>query len=273
VVLGRAGVAFSYVKSRRSLLYLAGYGEAERVIARSETPLTFTGTGELVTWRAHDRALLLRTETGRLERRLVARVIDPQVDRESKMVLFRIRHRLFVFDGVCVRDLVSLRKLGLRGFPTVEPLGPFVAVHDQRRLVFLDYDGRLIASTALPRRPKRADGLSSSIVPNEEGTAVSFTVTRGNTAYGSRGRETVYLLAAGERRARPLFSEKVDFKVCERMAWLAWRGRWLLYAHPEQKGEVVDGSTKAPPIELGNVIARLPGFSTDEDRIVDIAWA
>jgi hypothetical protein len=273
VALGRTGLALSYVKSRRSSLYLAGYGEAERVIARGETPVTFTGSGDLVTWRARGKALLLRDGSGHFERRLAVRAMDPQVDRESGMVLFRVRNRLVVFDGLSVRDLVTFRKLGLRGFPTVEALGSFVAVHDQRRLVVLGYNGRLIASTALPRRTKRADGVSGSVVLNTAGTAVAFPVTRGNTATGSRGRETVYVLAAGERRARPLFSAQLDFKECERIAWLAWRGRWLLYANTEQQGVVIDSFMEMPPIELGNVIAELPGFSTDETRIFDIAWA
>jgi len=187
------------------------------------------------------------------------------------MVLFRSKGRLFVFDGVWVRDLVSLRALGLTGALTIDPLGRLLAVHDQRRLVVLDYDGRVVASTALPRKPARADGVSSSIVANPAGTAVAFTATSGNTAYGSAGRETVYVLGAGERRARPVFSEKLVFKVCERMADIAWRGRWLLYDDTEQRAAVVDSSGQAAPVELGRLIARLPGLRPDGR--FDVAWS
>jgi hypothetical protein len=83
----------------------------------------------------------------------------------------------------------------------------------------------------------------------------------------------VYLLAAGDRRARPLFSEQLTFNVCERMAWLDWRGRWLLYADTEQRAALVDSAGVAAPVELGEVIGRLPGFRPDGDGMFDVAWS
>src|SRR6266516_2685619 len=49
VVLGAPELAFTYVRSRRPLLYLAGYRSAERLVTRGETPLTFLRSGGLVT--------------------------------------------------------------------------------------------------------------------------------------------------------------------------------------------------------------------------------
>lgn len=116
----------------------------------------------------------------------------------------------------------------------------------------------------------RPDGVSSPVVANSDGTAIAFTATFGNDAYGSQGRETVYLLAAGEQRARPLLSEELHFKVCERMAWLAWHGQWILFSNSEQRAAVVDSSAKAAPIGLGGVMARLPGV--ESEGFLDIAW-
>jgi hypothetical protein len=280
VALGGSELAFTFSLYRRrtSALYIARYGQPERLIARDETPLTFISSDELVTSHITRRgrwgALALRTGDGSLSRRLAARAVEPQVDRANNVVLFRSRHRLFVFDGARVRRLASLRRLGLDRLPTVEPLGGLVAAHDRRRLVVLDYYGRVVASTDLPAHPKHADGISSPIVANPAGTAVAFTATSGNTAYGSAGRETVYLLDVGEQRARPLFSEQLDFKVCERIASLSWQGRWLLYAATEARAAVVDSSGEAAPIELGEVIAQLPGISHDaEEAVFDVAWA
>jgi hypothetical protein len=275
VALGRAELAFSFslYRGRRSRLYIARYGEPERLVAHGEMPLAFTPSDELVTWRERGGALTLRDENGRVQRRLAARAVDPKVDRASGVVVFRSKGRLFAFGGARVRKLASLRKLNLVHLPIVEPLGGLVAVYDRRRLVVLDYDGRIVASTALPAHPKRADGISSPVVANAAGTAVAFTATNGNTAYGSSGRETVYLLTAGERRARPVFAERVMFEICERGASLSWDGGWLLYANSEQQAAVIDSSGNAPTTELGNVIAQLPGYNTDEDRIFDIAWA
>ena len=271
LVLGQRALAFEYTKGRRSSIYLARYGGPEHVIAHGETPLVFA-EGKLVTQREHGGALILRGSDGHRVRVLAAHPSAVQVDRGGKMVLFQSKGRLLVFDGICVRDLVSLRRLGLGGtLLTVEPAGRLLAVHDERRLVVLDYDGRLVASTPLPRRPKRADGISSAVVANPAGTAVAFTATSGNTAYGSSGRETVYVLAAGERRARPVFSERLVFKVCERIAHLAWRGRWLLYDDTELRAALVDTSGEAQSVELHHVIVRLPGLRSDGR--FDVSWA
>jgi hypothetical protein len=156
-------------------------------------------------------------------------------------------------------------------FPVVEPLGGLIALHDQRHLVVLDLDGRVVARTPLPRRKTRADGVSSAVVANAAATAVAFTATRGNTAYGSRGRETVYVLRAGDRRARPVLSEKLVFKVCERMADLSWRGRYLLYSDAERRAAVMDVSGRSAPRELGPAIAQLPGL--EPDGRFDVSWA
>lgn len=279
VAIGGAELAFSFslYRGRTSSLYVARYGQPERLIAHDEIPLTFTGSDELVTSHITRRgrwgALALRTGEGSLSRRLAVRAIDPRVDHAGKVVLFRSARRLLIFDGERVRRIASLRELGMTGIPMVEPLGQMVAVHDRRRLVVLEYSGAVFASTALPKRPKRADGVSSPVVVNADRSAVAFTATKGNTAYASSGRETVYVLAAGERQARPLLSMKLTFKVCERMSWLAWQGRWLLYADSEQRAAVVDTSGASAPIELSDVIALLPGISQDaEDAIFDIAW-
>ena len=276
VILGARELAFSYYESGRPPrpphLYLARYGGRERRVAEGETPLEFPDSGELVAWRERSRALVIRTAAGRFERLLASQASDPQVDRQSGMLLFRAHSALRVFDGHGVQEVARLGDLGLdRGTTVVEPLGRLVALHNRNRLVVIDYDGQIVASTVLPEHPQQADGVSSSVVANADGTAVAFTATAGNTAYGSHGHEVVYLLADGERQARPLSDEELDFNLCERAAWLAWRGQWLLYSNTEQRAAVVDSSGVAAPIELSGVISRLPG--TKADGFFDISWA
>jgi hypothetical protein len=151
----------------------------------------------------------------------------------------------------------------------VEPLGRLVAVHDRKRLIVVGYDGRLVASTPLPRSRHRVDGVTSAVVADADGAAVAFTVTSGNLL-----RETVYLLAAGSHRARVLHSEKfVGGGGCSAGAWLAWRGRWLLYANAGQQAAVVDSSRHAPATELSDVIAKLPGLRTNgEGGAFNVGW-
>jgi len=108
---------------------------------------------------------------------------------------------------------------------------------------------------------------------NGTDTAFAFTATRGNTANGSSGQETVYLLGAGEQQARPIFSEQLGFKGCERMADLAWHGGWLLYSDAEGRAAVIDAALHTPSIELSGVIARLPGARPDGEGFFEISWA
>lgn len=263
VVLGRGRVAFSYYRGRQSYVLVARYGQAERLVARGEVPLAFS-SGRLVTWRESGKTLLLHSG-GTV--RFLAHAIDPQVDHESRMVVFRSNGELYAFDGERIRDLISLRKHGVTGPPTVEPLGRWVAAHDRRRLVVVGYDDRLFASTALPRSRHRVDGVTSPVAADADGTAVAFTLTSGNLL-----RETVYLLARGTHRAKPLLSEKfVGGGGCGAGAWLAWRGPWLLYANAGQQAAVIDSSGRSPALQLSDVIAQLP--STDGEGVFNADWA
>jgi hypothetical protein len=272
VVLGARQLAFTYYAGRRPLLYLARYGAGERAVVRGETPLTFLGHDDLVTWRDRSRALVLRTASGRRERLLVPHAVDVAVERRAGRLVFRAGDRLGVVDAGRVHDLGSLRALGIRGWPTIEPLGELVAVWDRMRLVVLDHDGGVVASSPLPSRQQPADGVSSSVAPNADGTVFAFTATAGNTADGSSGSETIYLLARGDTRVRPLFSAPLDFAGCGRMAELAWHGRWLLYSATGGRAAIVDSSMTAAPIDLSGVIARLPGARSDGEGYFDVAW-
>jgi hypothetical protein len=262
IALGQRGLAFTLFRGRQSLLFVARYGGREHRVSHGEWPLAFNGAG-LVTWRERDKALLLHKGS---TVRFLAHAVEPQVDRESRMVVYRSRGELFALDGVRIRDLASLPKHGVTGVPIVEPLGRVVAVHDRRRLVVFGYDGRLFASTAVPRR-----GVASPVSPDRSGTAVAFTAMRSVADKG----DTVYLLRAGERKARPIFTESRapnGAGGCGASDWLAWQGRWLLYGDPEQRAAIIDSEGHAPPVELGDVITKLPGIGFDGEGSFDVAW-
>jgi hypothetical protein len=125
----------------------------------------------------------------------------------------------------------------------------------------------VFASTPLPHGGTRHDGISSQLSVALTGRAVAFTATRGNTAYGSRGSETVHLLRPGSHTARPVHTERVEFAICERGADLAWHGRWLLYSASEGNTSVIDTSQPQHTIELTLIVRRLPGLSSDEGNL------
>jgi hypothetical protein len=271
VVLGRHELAFSYYRGRRPLLYLARYGASERALTSGETPLTFLRSGEFVTWRDRFGALVLRAAGGRVKRLIAPHAANPLVERPGT-ILFRAGDRVRIFDGHAVRPLARLRLLGLTAQPLIEPLGRLVAIRDEHLLVVLDLDGRRLASTRVPQQRRGADTVSSPVAANPTGTAVAFAATRGNTAYSSRGRETVYLLRAGARQARPLYSQRLQFKGCERAANLAWHDHWLLYSTTEERAAAIDTSLQARPVELSKLIARLPGAQGSDDAVFDTSW-
>jgi len=266
IVFGRNKLAFALYRGRRARLFLASYGGAEHGLRGDEMPLAFTRTGDLVTWRPRGKTLLLRGGDGRFVR-TVAHAVEPQTARGGTTVVFRTSKRVVAFDGTRVQTLASRSRLGLGRDTTVEALRHLVAVHGSRRLVILDYRGRLVSSASLPRSPGQVDGLSSAVVGNRAET-VAFTTTSRN-----RAREQVYVLRAGQRRVRRVFDVKLGLQHgCGRWVSVAWHGSRLLYSNTEQQAAIVDASGRRPSLDLSHVIGGLPGFQRDGDGIFDIAW-
>jgi hypothetical protein len=270
VVSGRTAVAFSVFHGRRLYLYAARLGQAERLVATGETPLGFTAGGALVSERL--RTLLLRRGPVWRPRRLWSGAGDVVFDHAARAVYFVRRGRLERFDDSGVTRLATLTSLRVGRRPQIEPLGRLVGVHSSSRLVVLRADGSVFASTALPRPARHADVVSSALAADADADAVAFTVTHGNSAYGSRGSELVYLLRPGETAARVVFRERLRFAVCERAAELAWRGRRLLYSTSEGHVALIDTRRPARSVDLSKTVARLPGMGGDGGRF-DVSWA
>ena len=266
ITLGSRSLSFSYFRSpsEKPRLYVARYGGRERFVASGEDPVAFI-SARLLTSRS-DRALVLRAMDGRFEGMAAPHAIDPQWDRKSGFVVFRFGHQLRVFDGRRVRELADRYKLDVRGTPVVEPLGRFVSVHDARRLAVIDYEGRRVATSPLPKRQDRNDAVSSSVVSNNAGTEVAFTA-----AHRARGTETVYVLSAGATRVKAVFTSDADFKGCGWASSVEWHRHWLLYSNADEQAAVVDSTGTAGANDLSRVVARLPGF--ERDGIFNIAWA
>jgi hypothetical protein len=52
---------------------------------------------------------------------------------------------------------------------------------------------------------------------------------------------------------------------------MAWHGHWLLYSDTERHAAVIDSSLGERPIELSDLIARLPGSAGD--GFFDVRWS
>jgi hypothetical protein len=228
VALSRTRVAFSFFAGKTPTLYLARLAEAENPVARGETPLGWT-RGSLLTLSTLGGVIRMRAASGRLERIVARGIYNFAFDHATGTIVYVAHRTLERFDGRRVRTLASLAELGLGGRPSLTPFTGVVVASGRRRLVVLRRDGSLLSSTLLPRRRAQADWAPGALAADRHGN-VAFTATDGNSAYGSRGSESVYLLAAGARAARPIYRERIDFAVCERQAELAWHDDWLLYS-------------------------------------------
>jgi hypothetical protein len=268
VASSHAAVAYSVFHGRRQSLFVARLGQAERLVAAGETPLGFTDGGALISERRW--TLLLRRGPDWRPHRLIGGASDVVFDHGVHAVYFLARGNLERFDGVRITRLATLAALRVGRRPQIEPLGRLVGLHSAGRLVVLHDDGRLFAATVLPRPLRRADFVSSALAADSGGQAVAFTVSRG--AYGSRGREFVYLLTPGASAARAVFRERLTFAVCERAASLSWRGRWLLYSSSEGRLALIDTRRPARSVDLSVAVGRLPGMGGGDGRF-DAAWA
>jgi hypothetical protein len=270
IAVSREGIAFSY-GARRQRLFVASPHGPEHLVARGEYPLGWTSNG-LYTRSDRGGRILLRGSGGTL---LARGVRTYAYDAFSHSLYFVSGGWLMLDHGGSERALADLSKLGL-GLRDLQilPLGRLVGLEDRRRLVVLHEDGSAFASTRLPRGTRRADGVSAQPVAAPGGSAVAFAATSGNTAYGARGSETVYLLRVGATAAQPIHSERVEFAICERGADLAWHGPWLLYDASEGSTALIDTRT-GHAIELTRIVHRIahPYASNEGDLNFDIAWS
>jgi hypothetical protein len=250
--LGRRAVAFSFSEAA---LYVARFGEPERVVARGEHPLLWTGAGRLLTYGSHEHgtSLFLRGADGRLLRRLVTRVHNFYIDPESRSVVLVTRSGLLArTDG---RRLEPLADVHAFREPALElPGGGLITVFSDsaNRLLVLDSGARPFASATIARWPTAA-------AVSAENEAIAFVVTRWSSDY-KRGTDAVVVLRRGARSAVQVYERRHRGSPCGRMAALAWYGHDLLYWTTEGALVVLNSRQARPPVDLTETVAGLPGL-------------
>jgi hypothetical protein len=254
IAAGARAVAFQFEHK----LYVAPLGGAERPVARRELPLGWTATG-LYTYAYQGRRLLLRSHTGRLIKVIARRPLGSDDYVVDGSLYFIVDGAVMRARGTRIELIASLKELGLSADGFMQPLGRYLELQDNHRLVVLRANGSELASTPLPPGRASGEGLIGSVAVSAGGAAVAFTTTSNSSARGSAGTETVYLLAAGTHTAMPVHREAGSFGGCERWVNLQWHGRWLLYNATEGNIAVIDTTGAHRAIELTSVGRRLPG--------------
>jgi hypothetical protein len=275
IVLGANLLAFSYGYGAHGGLYVAHLDGPERRVATGEAALAWTAIGRLLTQNSHGGRVFARRSDGSRRRTLAAHVSTLAIAPEGTL-FFLEGGRLMSTDGRRAALLATASGLNLKGTLELEAVGPLVALRDRHRLVVLHADGSPFASTPLPRWKKRTDGISSAVTADAAADAVAFAATRGNTAYGSTGTETTYLLRTGDTVATTIHNERVDFAVCERMAELDWHGNWLLYSSSEGNVAAFDTNSVSQTVDLSAFARALPGTEEDDGEgglNLQVSWA
>jgi hypothetical protein len=237
VAAGRQGVAFSY----HGWLYIARRGGAERRVVRHEGAVGWTTDGVYT----YGTTLVLRSDTG-TRIRTVARRPQQHAYDPATGTLYLVDHgALIKGHGPRVRQMASLKGLGLPPRATqLIPLEGLVELESANRIVILRPDGARYASTPVPRDATISSGLA--VAPGQ--MAIAFTAAYGlsddpNTTRRAHGTEIIYVLRARARKAIPLHTEHVTFKVCERGASVTWHGGWLRYTNSEGNAAAVRVTT------------------------------
>lgn len=281
VKLGPRAIALGYdtygPRGSTQTLLLAPLGGRERVVARDEWPLDWIRGGELLTWRFRQGTVdvFLRSTDGTILRQVAAGLAEIRFHPGTRTLVMLSRSR--VLSRLVGRRRQRLADLGSLGFarrPTIEVLDSgLIGVLGHSRVAVLRRDGSLFASALFRPRGRRISiAGNSSLVANRSGTAVAFTVTDGNTGYRSVGRESAYVLRAGDRHATPVFSHRLRFALCERWTGLSWHGGWLLYAATEGRAVTVDTTRQDRRIDLTAVAQRL-GRGSEGKLGVRVRWA
>jgi hypothetical protein len=250
VAAGPHAVAFQFEHK----LYVAALAETERPVARRELPLGWTAAG-LYTYSYKARALLLRSDSGRLVRVIAGHATNYSVAKGS--LYFFKSGVLWSARGARIERLASLMRLGLSTNSWLEPLGRFLEVQDGNRLVVLRDDGSVLASIRLPPGQETDVNLVGSPAVSPGAGAVAFATVTDQSASRRVGTETVYLVRSGGHEAIPVHTEHGSFSGCARWVDLQWHGTRLLYSSNQGNLAVIDTSGAPRAVELTTFLRRL----------------
>jgi len=213
--------AFAFSAWRRGV-FRTDLRSPERLVLPGKGWFTrdFFRSGRLIA--ANGRTIAVHSSDGRV-RRYAYRGRGGFVFDEDRNTLFfaTAKWRLAALSETRLR---VGRRLPLDGFISV-PAPGVLLVQAERSFALTTREGRVLART----RWRRSDGWVSglSVAPGSRNVAFSLADARPGAKRGSAG---LFLLAAGETRARRVFRHGLGPVGCGNGALLAWNGRHLLYS-------------------------------------------
>jgi hypothetical protein len=251
VAFGPGAFAFS---SYRRGIFVTDLKSPERRIVRGVGlyPLAFIRDGSLLVSRA--RSISLLSQSGAVLRRFrVRRGNGWSFDQRTESLFFVTPSRVLVrANGTNVRRIRPLGRLDGWMYPLAHDL---IAFHGRRSVTVIRGDGRFVARASWPnaRRWTFDSGLSASA----DARSFAFRLSKTN-ASRNRGRAVLYLVRAGESKARAVYRHRLGQVGCWTGASLYWHGGFLLYSSADGELAVFDARDGSPTTltALGRALPR-----------------
>jgi hypothetical protein len=221
--------AFAFASYSRGV-FLTDLAKPELLVARGKGlyPIGFTADGELLVSALH--TILVVSRSGRVVRRYRYRRSSAYSLDESTDTLFFVSP-----DGTLISAHGSaahrMRRVRARG--TIRVLGRrLLAFSGRRHLTVLRRDGSLVA-----RAGWRGAGLEldAGVSVSDDGRWFAYRLSNARPG-ARRGHATLYVLRAGEGRARAVYRQRFGQVGCGYGASLSWHGHSLLYRATDSQG-------------------------------------
>jgi hypothetical protein len=211
--------SFAFDSWGRRALFVTDLRGPERLVLRGRNtyPIGFSRTGQLLVWGP--RTITILALDGTVLRTIRYRQSSSYTVDEATKTLYFVTPDgvLSAADGSRVRRIGSTRErreislLGRR----------LITFSTQRHVAILRRSDASLVASAGWRGAKRE--LDSEVAVSDDGRLFAFRVAR------SPRRVSVYLLRAGEHRARPVYSHHYRLSGCGSHAGLAGNGAYFLY--------------------------------------------
>jgi hypothetical protein len=247
-------------------VFLTDLRSPERLLLRGRglDPIGFTRSGELLI-SVPGRSIVVVSSDGRLLRRYSYRRSNAFTwdDRTDTLYFVRPGGMLAAAHGAQLRLIRHLT--GVKGGISFTPPGLLV-FYGRRSFAITNLDGRLIAQARWPR--SRLENFDSGLSVSSDGRSFAFRLSSARPG-AKRGHAVVYVLHAGQSRARAIYRHELGPSGCAVGASMGWHGPFLLYSSADGQRAVVDTRT-GRRISLRPLLRRIP--QRGRSQVEDVYW-
>jgi len=251
--------AFAFDSYGRRGVLLTDLRSPERLVlhGRGLYPIGFSNRGELLV-NGRRMITVISPDGTVLSRYPYRRSSSFAFDEQTKTLYFVSPDS--VLSSAQGRAVRRIRKVRVRGW--IGLLGRRLLTFTARRHVaVLRRDGSFMAGAGWRGARREID---AGVETSDDGKLFAFRVSRARPG-ARRSTATVYVLRAGERRARVIYRHRLDRAGCGSGASLDWHGPSLLYRSVDGSG-VAEADVLVPgrsPTRLTPLLRALPRLSPD----------